>query len=309
MKIVAEAVAFTGMAVALHLGGLALATFPSGASDATGAGGADLVTLRGADSTLAATIARWAQAPKAQEQGAVLARVPAVRVAAAPIPSADAALPTAVAAPALELPDMEIPLLPRQAPPPPPPPPDVALLRDVVAPALISEPPTVPAEDAASKHPTTPAPLAGTKPGDQPAKMPPAPAPPLAPVAPAPVLRAAGQGGGALAGISGQAAAPSLSTGNRNGLLAAWGARIRMAVERQKHYPRAAGGATGKAVVEIRVVSDGHVRQSFLRKSAGHPALDHAALAAVRAVGRFPAAPEGLDPGPHEFSFQMSFAP
>lgn len=306
MKILAEAVAFTGMAVALHLGGLALATLPSGAPGSLGAGGADLVTLRGADSDLAATVARWTEPPTTQDHEAVPARAPEAKVAAARVPSVDVAPPGGAAAP-LGLPDARSPLLPRK--PLPPPRPIVALLHEAVGPAPMPDAPTISPEDATRERPPDPEPLERTKPADLPAKVPPPPAPPQAAHSPAPVLRAAGQGGGVAAGVSGIADTPSLSPGDLNGLLAAWGARIRMAVERQKHYPRAAGGATGTATVEISVIGDGRVQRTSLRQSAGHPALDHAALAAVRAAGRFPAAPEGLDPGPHAFSFQMVFDP
>jgi protein TonB len=278
IRVLVESTVFAGLALALHLGGLVIVTGGAGAPGASGALGADSVTLRAADDALAATVAEWTRAPVAQDRTAA--------PIAAPIPPvADTRPLTAVSA------DPR----PTQTPP-----------------AMSEAPPipsaTLPDLPSARPGPTNALPAVSPAP-DPPAERalpPPRPRPTTA-RAPTPALRAAGRGGVSAAGPAETADTPSVVPGRRDRLLAVWGARIRQAVERHKHYPRAAGGATGAATVEISVTGAGQMQRAMLRRSSGHPALDQAALAAVAAVGRFPGAPDGLGPGPQVFTFQMSF--
>ncbi|MFN3260822.1 MAG: TonB family protein [Pikeienuella sp.] len=94
----------------------------------------------------------------------------------------------------------------------------------------------------------------------------------------------------------------------RASLAERWGGAIRRAVEREKRAPaliRRAG------VVEISLMVDrsGALLSASVAKSAGAPALDEAALAAVRAAAPYPAAPGALGQGPFGFTLPVVFRP
>jgi protein TonB len=59
----------------------------------------------------------------------------------------------------------------------------------------------------------------------------------------------------------------------------------------------AADGASGTVTVRLTVTRSGALADLSIAASSGNAALDEAALKAVRAAGRFPAAPEGLSQG------------
>ena len=121
------------------------------------------------------------------------------------------------------------------------------------------------------------------------------------------VSRAAGTGGGAQAGAGGPDAQASLSAGTEKSLLSKWGATIRARVERRKSYPSAAGRAAGTVTVALTVGRGGELLAATLGHSSGHPALDQAALAALRKAGPFPPAPKGLDKQSYSFSLAIKF--
>ena len=109
-------------------------------------------------------------------------------------------------------------------------------------------------------------------------------------------------------GDDGQAQAPSLSQSRINDLTASWGASIRARIEKRKRYPMAADGASGTVTVRLTVTRSGALADLSIAASSGNAALDEAALKAVRAAGRFPAAPEGLSQGSTSFTLPMRFA-
>jgi protein TonB len=115
--------------------------------------------------------------------------------------------------------------------------------------------------------------------------------------------KAAGSGGGQVAGQKG--ADKAVSSGQRKSLMAKWGARIRSQVERRKRSP--AGGAKGTVVLRLKVARSGHLQSVSVRKSSGHSALDAAAIAAVKRVRKFPAAPKGLTDQSYGFSLPIKF--
>lgn len=267
----AEAAVFTGLAVALHLGGLALG-FGQGGPTAGGAGGQAVVSLQGGSPATEALLTRWTDPPEVGGRAGPPPQAPVPDGLAPPTPDTDAPEDRAPHASLRLESSLDRPgTLPQVGPP-------------SETPAL-GQPAIVPTKARPEPDP------------NQTARKRPAP----------PALRAAGTGGGAAAGLSGAAQQAAAQAG-RDRLLALWGGRIRTDVERRKHYPRAAAGAGGTAVLRIAILGDGRLRAVRLDQSAGHPALDRAALEAVQGA-RFPPAPEGLGQGPHDFTFQMTFAP
>jgi protein TonB len=82
---------------------------------------------------------------------------------------------------------------------------------------------------------------------------------------------------------------------------AARGARGAGPLPRIRHRPAPAyplrarrAGHEGRSEIELRIGRDGRVREARLHRSAGDPALDEAALAAVRRW-RFAPSPAGVD--------------
>lgn len=92
--------------------------------------------------------------------------------------------------------------------------------------------------------------------------------------------------------------------------LAAWAGQIRARVERRKTYPAAAraAGLTGTVVLSLSLSDKGDLVASGIAASSGHAELDRAALNALGAAGKFPAAPEGLSAGPHAFTLPVTFS-
>ena len=262
------------LALGLHLGAFALRPGPAGASG-SGAGGTDMVSLQAAGPSVAEMVAAWDAPPAAPP-------LPALAALAAPeAPS------LALATPA---PTDTAPSLPTQA--------------ATLAPAL---PDALPQADTAAAPPPPPA----VKPRPRP--DPPAPAAESRPEQPPPsessaAQVAAGAGAGAAAGDGGQAQAPSLSQARINDLTASWGATIRARIEKRKRYPLAADGASGTVTVRLTITRSGALADLSVVASSGNAALDAAAIKAVRAAGRFPAAPEGLSQDSTSFTLPMRFA-
>ncbi|MGY6411487.1 MAG: energy transducer TonB family protein [Alkalilacustris sp.] len=85
--------------------------------------------------------------------------------------------------------------------------------------------------------------------------------------------------------------------------MATWGGLIRAHIMRRS--PRAP--AAGQVLLRLDISADGTLRAAELARSSGTPALDRAALAAVRAAGRFPPAPAALGGGVHRFTLPLRF--
>ena len=151
------------------------------------------------------------------------------------------------------------------------------------APAKV-EPPDVPAKEAPPKRTTKPAP------GGQAAET------------------AAGSGGKAAVGSGGKAEEASPKKADRSDFLATWGAKIKARIDRKKVYPKGVKGVRGQATVALTVSRSGQLLSVSVSKSSGHPELDAAAVKAVLRVGRFPAAPKGLDEASYRFSLGIVFA-
>ncbi|MBK5926190.1 hypothetical protein CCR87_02285 [Rhodobaculum claviforme] len=85
--------------------------------------------------------------------------------------------------------------------------------------------------------------------------------------------------------------------------MAAWGGRIRAQIQ------RAAARAPGRGTVTLAlsVGRDGTLRGAEVAVASGNPALDRAALAAVRAAGRFPPAPASVTGAVHRFALPLRF--
>lgn len=282
MRRALEPTVFVGLAAAVHLGVFAALSSGAGGATSSGAGGTELVSLEAADAALAELVAEWDRPPEAAREPESALPEPPTET---PPPPPVADLPPVVAPQmALSLPDAPdlAVALPKQPAPPPPP-----------------EPEPKP-EPVAKPEPPQPKPAA---------KRAPAPKKPARQAsAAAPAQRAAGSGGGAMAGDQGQAAAATLSQSRVKDLKASWGAAIRARIERRKAYPKAAAGAKGKVTVRLAVARGGTLASVSVVKSSGHPALDGAALEAVRAAGRFPAAPDGLDAASYTFTLPMTFS-
>lgn len=256
------------LAAALHLGVLALWGEQPGGAEAAGAGGAELITLVGSDGALEALIAEWERPPELTSE--------APDTPADPVPEPIADLPPEI------IPDT---------------PPPIAALSLPQAPALPDAPMVPQATPEPPKQPKPPKP-----------ETPPAPKKPRAPQAQAQAAQQAAGAGGTTAGQNGQAKAATLSPGRERDLRAEWGAAIRARIERRKSYPAAAGSARGRVIVQLTVTAAGALRRVSVLQSSGVPALDAAALQAVRAAGRFPVAPKELGAGNYSFSLPMSFA-
>lgn len=263
-----EAGVFGTLALALHAAAF-LGVPQAGGPRGAGAGGADLMTLAAAPQSFAEVVARF-DAPE----------VPQSPLALSPDPPE-------IALPRIELPDLvTLPPEPPQVPIPPPP---------------EARPPA----PEKAETPPEPKPRTERPPPAEPRKATRRPAPASAGQA---AQRAAGSGGGAVAGAGGTAAAAALSAGREQDLRAEWGASIRARIERRKSYPAAAGRVSGAVGVRIVVGRDGRLGGVSLAKSSGNAALDQAALQAVQRAGRFPAAPKGLGAPSYSFTLTMRFS-
>lgn len=263
------------LALGLHLGAFALRPGPAGASG-SGAGGTDMVSLQAAGPSVLELVAAWDAPPDVSS-----------------------------------LQDMAAPPPPEAAPPAPAP----AATNDTAPalPALAAEPLATPLADALPQADTAPVPPPPPAVKPRPRPAPPAPVAESRPEQPPPSESSAAQvatgaGGGAVAGDSGQAQAPSLSQARINDLTANWGATIRARIEKRKRYPLAADGASGTVTVRLTITRSGALVDLSVVASSGNAALDAAAIKAVRAAGRFPAAPEGLSQDSTSFTLPMRFA-
>lgn len=119
--------------------------------------------------------------------------------------------------------------------------------------------------------------------------------------------KAAGHGQSNHAGDNGASPSAAAITAETTALMATWGQAIRAEIERRKTFPKGLR-AQGSVTLAIAVHSNGTVSAVNIRKSSGHPALDQAAIAAVKRA-RIRSAPKGLATGLHQFVLPMSFQP
>ena len=151
----------------------------------------------------------------------------------------------------------------------------------------------------------------GLTPTPQPPNTTPQPqlaAPP--PQAPAPDRTAAGTGGGITQGAAPApqptpqpTPQPAISTAQIQGAMAQWGGQIQARIARSR--PNVTG--SGRATVQLSVGRNGQLQGLGLAQSSGNPAVDQAALDAVRRAGRFPRAPAALTDASYSFSVPLTF--
>jgi len=263
-----EIAGFGGLPLALHVAVFGWSPGGTAGIEGAGDGGDARISLQAASADVAEMVARF-DAPE----------VP-VAALANPLP------PPEFRVPQVELPALAPLPAPDLAPPPPPKP-------EAEPPA--PEPPKAEAPKPAPKK--------------EPKKEPPAKAKPRATgTHDSAGQRAAGAGGGGVAGNNGTAQETVAGTGKVANLRAKWGATIRARIERAKRYPSAAGRAGGKVTVRLSVTRGGDLASVALATSSGNAALDAAALEAVRRAGRFPAAPKGLSEPAYAFSLTIRFS-
>lgn len=319
MRTYVELPVFLALAAGLHI-----AVFLPGQLEGVtsgGVGGDALLSIRASSASVAAMVRQWDEVPEV---------TPELDVAETPPPDVVPDLSELEPVEALSLKARlddapPLPMIRREEPVPmveaPPKPPMPALVPEATAversprpqprPELVTPPETPPPPTRPEPPRPTPAPEAPTRPEPtETAPPPPAPVPdppaethrnaaPSVAVAPS---RAAGQGGGAAAGRSGSAEVATLSQRQRQSLLQTWGAKIRARIARRA--PRGVG--KGQALVRITVSGSGQLLGVSLLKSSGNPALDKAALQAVRKAGRFPKAPTKLGIPKHSFDLPVA---
>ncbi|MBK8441626.1 MAG: energy transducer TonB [Rhodobacter sp.] len=120
---------------------------------------------------------------------------------------------------------------------------------------------------------------------------------------------ARGSGGKVAAGDGGAAKAAGPTKAQIADLKAEWGGKVRAKVERRRAYPSAAKGAAGTVKVRITLAASGKLVGVSVAASSGNAALDAAAVKAVQAAGKFPAAPKGLADATYSFTLPMTFKP
>lgn len=118
------------------------------------------------------------------------------------------------------------------------------------------------------------------------------------------------EGAGQQAGTAGTGSDPSASPGGGRALLRVFGNEVLAAVAGKRHYPRAARESGQEGVVRLNIVIDraGRLVAAQVDRSSGHEVLDAAAVAAARAVSRFPRAPAALPGVQFSFTIPMRFA-
>ena len=159
-------------------------------------------------------------------------------------------------------------------------------------------PPAAPPK--ADKPPVPPQPPQPPKAAPKPAAKPAKPAKPASSVA---AQRAAGAGGGAVAG-QGKAGGGASKDGAAKAQ-AAWTAKVMARIERKKRAP--AGGATGRVVLRLRVAASGALQSVAVLRGAGVAVLDHAAVQAVQRAAPFPPSPPEMGAGPFTLELPLRF--
>lgn len=281
------------IAVAIHASVFILRPQNAGAVSA-GIGGEDLVSLEAADAVLADLIEEWDRPPEVEN----VAQPDVVPPEAPPDLPQVAAIrdlsPTQPVMPALNLPAQEEQPLAADItlPAPPPPEPEPEPVPEPEKLKLKPKPkPEKKAETPKPEKKPKPQKKAQQKPSEGRAAQ-----------------KAAGSGGGAVAGDAGVARAATLAPGKAASLKASWGAAVRSRIERKKRYPKAAAGARGRVTLRLVVTRTGGLAAVSVANSSGNAALDQAAIAAVRNAGNsLPAAPKGLTDASYAFSLRMAF--
>jgi len=332
-----EILAFLGLSAAVHAAVLTQVDPREGGAEGQGAGGEDRVTLTAAPESLSALADRWQGEPTVTE--AVEMPEAPQGFETPPLPTADSVitrLPDPQSLP--ETPGDSAPVADNTALPQVPVPEFTTALAAPNLPQVAApETPEVAGATSSTSSPQrvlpstlAPPPLAVTPNADTTLPAPPgstelatarSPRPPLrpeglapppratpassAPSTPQPSRSAEGSGGGQTQGAAPTPppAQPALSAGQRNSLMAQWGAQILSRIERAR--PRVRG--QGRVNLSVRVTRSGQLAGVSVTGSSGDPALDQAAVSAVQRAGRFPAAPAGLTDSSYSFAIPIRF--
>jgi TonB family protein len=121
---------------------------------------------------------------------------------------------------------------------------------------------------------------------------------------------AAGEGGdGSGEGAAGGQAGAPVDERELAAILSAYHSRIVSLIKAQKRYPQIARrlGHQGVSRLSFTLAPDGSIISSSIGKSSGFSELDDAALAALRAVARFPAFPTKLGAASRPFIVSLEF--
>jgi protein TonB len=274
-----EIALFGALSLAVHAG--IFLQVSGGGTDGAGEDGASAVTIAAADARLSALVAEWDRPPDAATDAPTPQPAPSDVGATLRTPDADRATETLPPAPLpLPLPDpvSAAPLPATSAPPPP-------------------ETPRPQAQAV------TAAPPPDTRPAPRPE---PAQVARTAPAQPSAAHRASGAGDGATAGQQATGARTTLSPQRRAALQAEWAGAIQSRIARNQRYP-AGNHGEGRVKVELVILRSGQLGQVTLAASSGRPALDDAAITAVRRAAPFPPAPDGLEDDWYRVAQWMSF--
>jgi len=272
-----EIALFVALSLAVHAG--LFLQFSGGGTDGAGEDGASAITIAAADATLAALVAAWDRAPDVATDAPTAQPAPSDVEATLWTPDADRASDSFPPAP-LPLPDpaSAAPLPGTSAPPPP-----------------VTPRPRVQEVAAAPPPDMRPVPRPETAQTER-----------TAPQQPSAAHRASGAGDGATAGQQATGARTTLSPQRRAALQAEWAGAIQSRIARNQRYP-AGNHGEGRVKVELVILRSGQLGQVTLAASSGRPALDDAALTAVRRAAPFPPAPDGLEDDWYRVAQWMSF--
>lgn len=326
-------IAFVLLSAVVHAG--ALLTLPEGGIDGQGNAGEDTLTLATGSEALAALAQEWDRPPNVSQPTAMApptlpdmtpqisadTAVQSLSRPSLPVPQSDAppqvvltpapalATPSANVAIAPSLPGFQAPAdtsptLPGQDTPRPG---STAPSLSVASVATIPQPDTRPHFEGATALATDTSPRPATRPNDL------APAPVVQPqsAAPRPQTSAPDRTAAGSGGATTQGAAPTpqpapqatVSAAQIQSAMAQWGGQIQSRIASR----RPSVNGTGRATVQLRVGRNGQLQGLGLARSSGNPAVDQAALDAVRRAGRFPRAPAALTDAAYTFSLPVTF--
>lgn len=170
-------------------------------------------------------------------------------------------------------------------------------------PALPAAEPPPPAPEPLAAAPAAPAP----KPKPQKAKAAPA-VKDSAKADPTPAKAKPAQKPSAQAAAAPSAPSPStagISAGEAKALKADWGAKVRARINRKVALP--ADSTPGTVKVRLEIAASGKLLAVGIAQSSGQPALDAAALKAVKSAAPFARAPKGLGEPSYSFSLPITF--
>ncbi len=99
--------------------------------------------------------------------------------------------------------------------------------------------------------------------------------------------------------------ASGVSAGEAKALKADWGAKVRARINRKVALP--ADSTPGTVKVRLEIAASGKLLAVGIAQSSGQPALDAAAIKAVKAAAPFARAPKGLGEPSYSFSLPITF--